>query len=287
LAYLDACEGNEFISQARYFSLMDIVEVIRSRAFSNRARIAIGVGVNAMEIVRSAEASSEFADVVLVGSRRNIGACDVEVVDSDVPHQTLVELLASGEVDGVVRGNLASNATLGALRKQFNLQRLHRISLLLSAEGVPFFFAPVGIDEANSLTDKLALALRGCEFIKRFGITPSVGVLSGGRLGDVGRSERVDRSLAEGEFVTMCLRRKGVDAEHYTVLVEDAVGRVNFILAPDGISGNLMYRSLVFLGGGDGFGAPVLMDGVFVDSSRAKGDYTKPIMMASALAKGF
>jgi predicted methyltransferase MtxX (methanogen marker protein 4) len=93
----------------------------------------------------------------------------------------------------------------------------------------------------------------------------------------------VDRSLAEGEFVASCLRRDGVDAEHYTVLIEDAINHANFIIAPDGISGNLMYRTLVFLGGGDGFGAAVLMDKVFVDSSRVKEDYSKPIMLASSM----
>jgi putative methanogen marker protein 4 len=263
---------------------MSLLTTIQSMAVSNHARIAIGAGTNTQKIIDSAKASSKFAEVVLVGRRKDIGDCELEIVDTKEPHKTLVELLASSEVEGVVRGNLESNATLGALKKQFNLQKLHRISLLQSAKGDLFFFAPVGIDEANTLADKLALARMGCEFIQRFGIIPRVGVLSGGRMGDVGRSERVDRSLADGEFITTCLKREGIDAEHYTVLIEDAVRHTNFIIAPDGISGNLMYRTLVLLGGGDGFGAPVLMDKVFVDSSRAKGDYTKPIMMASALA---
>ncbi len=35
---------------------------------------------------------------------------------------------------------------------------------------------------------------------------------------------------------------------------------------PDGISGNLIFRMLVFLGGGYWYGAPVLMEKVFVDT---------------------
>lgn len=269
---------------------MSLLTALENLASTHRARIAIGVGRNPGDIINSARAASGFAEVVLVGDRDVIreyalDTSGLEIIHTEHPHTLLVELLASGRVDGVVRGNLESRATLGELKRQFNLERLYRVALLQSAEGEPFFFAPVGIDEAGTLSDRLTLTLRGCEFIQRFGIIPRVGVLSGGRMGDVGRSPQVDRSLAEGEFITSWLRRQGIDAEHYTVLVEDAARHANFIIAPDGITGNLMYRTLVLLGGGDGFGAPVLMDRVFVDSSRAKGDYTKPIMMASALAK--
>ena len=76
----------------------------------------------------------------------------------------------------------------------------------------------------------------------------------------------------------------GVNITNYNILIEDAIKEANFILAPDGISGNLIFRTLVFLGGGDGVGAPVLMDDyVFVDTSRVGGHYTKAIMLASAL----
>ncbi|MDL5501593.1 MAG: methyltransferase, partial [Candidatus Methanoperedens sp.] len=54
---------------------------------------------------------------------------------------------------------------------------------------------------------------------------------------------------------------------------------------PDGISGNLIFRTLVFLGGGYGHGAPVLMEKVFVDTSRVGGHYTRAIMLASALVQ--
>ncbi|RZB29106.1 MAG: hypothetical protein AEth_01710 [Candidatus Argoarchaeum ethanivorans] len=263
---------------------MNIIDIIHSRAVSNHARIAIGVGDHPSRIIQSARASSAFADVVLVGNKNDIGTCDFEVVNTGEPHKTLVELLLDGEVDGVVRGNISSSATLALLKQQFNLSRLHRVALLLTSDGAPFFFAPTGIDEANTIADKFALANSGCEFIRRFGITPVVAVLSGGRIEDVGRDARVDKSLAEGEFVASCLQRDGVDAKHYTVLIEDAINHANFIIAPDGISGNLMYRTLVFLGDGDGFGASVLMDKVFVDSSRAKEDYSKPIMLASSMA---
>ena len=55
------------------------------------------------------------------------------------------------------------------------------------------------------------------------------------------------------------------------------------ILAPDGISGNLIFRTLMLLCGAKSLGAPVLMDQIFVDSSRARNDFTGPVMLASAM----
>ena len=104
-------------------------------------------------------------------------------------------------------------------------------------------------------------------------------------MGDIGRDERVDRTLADGEFIANRVLERGIKARHYTILIEDAIKESNFIVAPDGISGNLIFRTVAFLGGGDGLGAPVLMDDyVFVDTSRAGGHFTKAIMLASALA---
>ncbi len=95
----------------------------------------------------------------------------------------------------------------------------------------------------------------------------------------------MDRTLADGEFVAGRAKELGIIARHYTILIEDAIKESNFIVAPDGISGNLIFRTIAFLGGGDGLGAPVLMDDyVFVDTSRVGGHFTKAIMLASALS---
>ena len=54
------------------------------------------------------------------------------------------------------------------------------------------------------------------------------------------------------------------------------MGEADFILAPDGVSGNLIFRTLVLVAGGYGYGAAVLIDKVFVDSSRVGGQVHKP-----------
>jgi predicted methyltransferase MtxX (methanogen marker protein 4) len=75
-------------------------------------------------------------------------------------------------------------------------------------------------------------------------------------------------------------------AEHTEILIEEAARRYGMVVAPDGVSGNLVFRTLTFLGAGKGHGAPVVnIDKIFVDTSRASADYTNAIMLAKSLAE--
>ena len=266
---------------------MDILSEIEKKARSNHARIGLGIGEISEKLIKSAEEAGKYADVVLVGDEKRIKATGtgLEIIHSNDAPRTLVELLAAGEIDGAVRGTLSATKTLSALKKSLGMARLCRVALLETAGGIPFFLAPVGIDEGSSVDDKIELVKRGVEHIGRLGIEAKVGILSGGRFEDVGRDKNVDRTLQDAEIVTKKLCDFGIDAKNYSILIEDAIEEANFIIAPDGISGNLIFRTLVFLGAGHGYGAPVLMEKVFVDTSRVKEDAGRAIMLASALKK--
>ncbi|VVB90429.1 Uncharacterised protein [uncultured archaeon] len=264
---------------------MDILSEIERKARSNHARIGLGIGANSDKLINSAEDACEYSEVVLVGDENQIKATGtgLEIIHSTEPSRTLVDLLVAGEIDGAVRGTLSATKTLSILKKSLGMNKLYRAALLETADGRPFFLAPVGIDEGNSVADKIELIKRGAAHIKRLDITAKVGILSGGRFEDKGRDERVDKTLADAELVTKKVCEMGIDAKNYSILIEDAIKEANFIIAPDGISGNLIFRTLVFLGGGHGYGAPVLMEKVFVDTSRVKEDAVRAIMLASAM----
>lgn len=264
---------------------MSILSDIEKKAKKNHARIGLGIGKISEKIIRSAESAREYADVVLVGDEKEIKAIgtDLEIIHSDEAPKKLVELLLSGKIDGAVRGTLSATKTLSELKGALNINKLYRVALLETAGGKPFFLAPVGIDEGNSIDDKVELVKRGAQHFTRLGVKMKVGILSGGRFEDIGRDETVDRTLEDAQIVTKKLCEIGIEAKNFSILIEDAIEEANFILAPDGISGNLIFRTLVFLGGGYGHGAPVLMEKVFVDTSRVGGHYTRAIMLASAL----
>lgn len=264
---------------------MNILLEIERKARNNHARIGIGIGRSSEGLINSAEDASDYADVVLIGDKEHIHDTSLEIIHSIEPSRTLIELLVRGEIDGAVRGTLSATGTLSVLKKSLNINKLYRAALLETAKGEPFFLAPVGIDEGNSIAEKIELIKRGVDHFSHLGTEIKVGVLSGGRFEDIGRDEHVDRTLADAELVTKRVRDMGINAKHYSILIEDAINEANFIMAPDGISGNLIFRTLVFLGGGYGYGAPVLMEKVFVDTSRVGEQYTRAIMLASALWK--
>jgi putative methanogen marker protein 4 len=148
--------------------------------------------------------------------------------------------------------------------------KIYRASFL-EANDSKFLFAPVGIDEGDNLQDKLNIVELGAEFLLKLGIKPKIGILSGGRPQDIGRSPKIDTSIEEGTKLEKIIKNKYF-VKHYFILIEDAIkDNANLILAPDGISGNLIFRTLVFLGSGKSHGAVTLgIDEIFVDTSRSQ-----------------
>jgi putative methanogen marker protein 4 len=260
-------------------------DAIVARARANRARIALGVGSEYVDktVAGAEEAVAKgYAGVTLVSKER----LDTKLpfIISDEPETTLIRLLKEGKADGVVRGSLSASQTLKDLKATMGLKKVLRVSLLMAPEGRFFFFSPVGVDEGWTVEDKVELGILGAKLMRRFGVEPDVGVLSGGRTGDRGRSPRVDKTLDDAEEVAKILRSKGINAAHAQILIEDAINEHNYVIAPDGISGNLVFRALCLVGCGEGYGAPLVgTDIVYVDTSRAGSGYENAICLASAL----
>jgi len=276
---------------------LKFLELIRNLAKERRARVAVGVGWERSSYVESALCSAlkakeqNFGEVVLVSGRGVVkDSYGFKLVESDEPWLTLLELLKSGEVDAAVRGTLSASKVLKTVKQLYGLEKLHRIALLETADGRPFFFAPVGIDEGDTVKDKFTLIEHAVKLHKLLGLKPKIAILSGGRLEDFGRSLQVDRMLCEGEFLASMVKREGVaeEVKHYGILIEDAIAdEATFILAPDGVSGNLIFRTLEFLGGGRGIAAVYtdLLPTVLLDVSRAMKDFSEAIALASALVE--
>lgn len=196
----------------------------------------------------------------------------------------LADALRDGEIDAAVRGNLGSTESMRAIKDAFGVERVLRMALLQPPRGRMFFFAPVGVDEGWTVDEKLELITLGARLMREIGVEPRVGILTGGRNDDKGRHEVVDRTLVDAEAATQRALSAGFDVRNCEILIEAAAEDRNLIIAPDGISGNLIFRTLHFLGRGRALGAVVLnIDRVFIDTSRAKSSYTDSIALASAL----
>jgi putative methanogen marker protein 4 len=194
---------------------------------------------------------------------------------SNEPEHGMISDLKAGKLDAIIRGQLSSAKFLEELKNQFSIKNVCRLALLTSNAGQDFFFAPVGIDEARDVEEKKTLIELSITLLNRLDVVPSFYILSAGRLDDAGRDERVDRSLLDAVEVveTMQAAHQDLAIMHGEILIENAFDNgANVIVAPDGVSGNLIYRTLLHLGGGHSHGAYYLneeLPGPVMDTSRA------------------
>ncbi|MDI9644459.1 MAG: methanogenesis marker protein Mmp4/MtxX [Candidatus Verstraetearchaeota archaeon] len=272
--------------------------LIHEMALRKRARVAIGCDIASHTsplLLNSLlfATKEKYVDPLLVvnrlpSSREDpegvVGAVVPAIVD-DSPWEALVSLLEEGVVDSAVRGNLSSRQVVTLLKKRFGCRNLCRSSLL-EIDGRLVLLAPVGIDEGDTQEDLLT-AVENCgRFAGKLGMELKVAVLSGGRIEDRGRSSKVDAMLSEADQLVSYLLSKGVIAVNLGVEIERAIDEgFTLILAPDGIFGNLIFRSLVLVGKVQSYGAyATALPKVFVDTSRSKTSYLLPLILASALS---
>lgn len=199
--------------------------------------------------------------------------------------EALVDALMEGDVDCAARGTLDSATTLDVVRDRFDIEHVLRIAYMRTAYEKPFFLAPVGVDDCPTISQKEELIEYIHKYSKVFNIFPRIGVLSAGRISDENKMPEIRKSVDEARRLVKKAQDLGLSARFYEILIEDAIKSSNIIIAPDGVSGNLIFRTLYYLGSGDSYGAPIVnINRVFVDTSRGKSDYTSAIQLAALLA---
>lgn len=196
--------------------------------------------------------------------------------------EKLISALKNNEVDAVVRGTLSASEVLNHLKIAFNLNYILRIAIM-EINNKEIFLSPVGIDEGNNLKQKKEIVFYGVNLMKKFGITPNIAILSKGRKDDFGRSKEIDSSLKEGEKIANYFNKSFL-IKNYGIEIENAIKNCNFLILPNGVIGNYIFRTLYYLGEAKSYGAVVVnFDKVFIDTSRGKKSYVESIALASAL----
>ena len=231
-------------------------------------RVGIGRGSDAGNVERS----------VLAMEGR-----DIRIYDD--PNE-LVSDLVSGRIDAAVRGDMSSSMLLPILKKGLGLRGLERVAFLEPQGGKLIILSPVGIDEGWTDDQRYDLAARSAKLAEKVGMGSRIAVMSGGRCEDVGRCRAVDRSIESARAIAKRLVADGYDAYHSQILIEDAVREADIIIAPEGITGNIIFRTMHLVGGAKALGAPVVnSDRVFIDTSRAKTDYRDSLALAMRLSE--
>lgn len=268
--------------------------------------VVIGLGKN-KEVLLAVEESSKNENLSIKIAKNN---------------KELLEAVKDRNIHAVIRGSLKSSI-IKDLKKINNFEKKEQINLdspsdyskcinrasYIKKDKKEFLLAPVGIDEGETIEEKVEIAIQSFKFIRKCGKVPKIAILAGGRKEDFGRDQKIDKTLKDSEKLTIILNKeikkilledsnnyleenrdfnKEYSIKNYYILIEKAVrDNNNIIIAPDGISGNLIFRTLVLLNSYNSYGAIALgFNKIFIDTSRdqSKDGYLRALKLAYKLA---
>ncbi|WP_423792703.1 methanogenesis marker protein Mmp4/MtxX [Methanocaldococcus indicus] len=211
---------------------------------------------------------------------------EVQLFDN---YKELIDSLLNKEISGAVRGSLPSKTVLYLREK---IGKFYRASILKNPfyKDEIFLLSPVGIDEISEnkeerIKDKINIVKYSSNFLNSLNITPKIGLLSGGRLDDLGRGKVIDKTILEAERIKNEI--KDLNIVHKGILIEEYLReKCNVIIAIDGITGNLIFRCLALIFNLEGYGAIILNKKVnFIDTSR-NGNWKRYYNAVKFLCKG-
>ena len=234
-------------------------------------KIAVGIGKN-KDIIKACKAFKK--------ENNNV---EIITVDND---NDLVKAILDDDVNAVVRGSLPASSVMKELKSKFsNISR----ATYINGNNMEFLLTPVGIDEGTTVEDKLKIAIHCGEFLKKQSKIPKISVMASGRKGDYGRSEEIAKSRDESNELTKLIK-ENTDFEvinHY-ILIEKAIkDNCNIIIAPNGIIGNIIFRTLVLVNSWPSCGAVTFgINGIYIDTSRDQNikGYLRSLKLAYKLA---
>ncbi|MDO5823852.1 methanogenesis marker protein Mmp4/MtxX [Methanobrevibacter sp.] len=199
--------------------------------------------------------------------------------------EDLVRAVLDKQIDSVVRGSLPASNIMKELKEKYPY--LSRATYVNGAEH-EFLLTPVGIDEGETVEDKLNIVKNCINFLKKVGKTPKIAVLAEGREDDFGRGEEVSQSITESKRLTKLIEEVTCEeVKNYFILVEKAINdNCNIIVAPNGRVGNIIFRTLVLLNSWPSYGAITFgMDKIYIDTSRDQSieGYVRSLTLANSL----
>ena len=283
---------------------MVLLQIFEILAKNKKKKIGIGLGNSEFHNKKILNASYAFSkkyksEILIFGEKSALVKLQDHSLEPPLgiqfkecinPEEQIVTHLINKKIYSIVRGSLSSNKFLESLKSSLKLQEINRLALLETINGHQFFYGPVGIDECNSFEKKKDYLNQAIKLMQTLDIKPIISVLSGGRISDLGRDQKVDETIKNADKIVIEIKKKYPDLKisHDEILIEKAIEKFsNLIIAPDGISGNLIYRTLVHLGGGKAYGAIYMgINKTIIDTSRV-GDFSEiygALILALALS---
>lgn len=191
--------------------------------------------------------------------------CNVIVINNE---NDFINCFDDKNIDIVIRGSLSSHNILKNIKNN-NFSR----ASFFKKDDYEFLLSPVGIDEGKTIDEKYEI-IKNCEsFIKNLKKEPKIAILAGGRKEDYGRSNEIDNSIKESEELYKIVKDNSLsEVKNYYILIEEAIAdKNNIIIAPNGIIGNILFRSFSLVNSWPSYGAISFgLNKIFIDTSRSQ-----------------
>jgi len=293
-------------------SLVTFVEMAKSKT-KRRLVVAAAGDLPVLEAVNNAQKEG-IIDPILVGDKSEIekisqqigfDLSNVEIIHEPDPVKASIKAVAvikEGRAEILMKGLVATGPLLKAvLDKENGLRKGGTISHIAFYE-TPFYHKLLGVTDAAmnvapEFDEKVAILQNAVEAFHKLGIkNPKVAV--------VAAVETVNPKMeatVHAAMLTMMNKRKQIkgcivdgplaidnavsaEAAHHKGIESDIAGDVDIILTPDINCGNVLYKTLGFLGGATS--AAVLMGAKvpIVLTSRSDSDRSKMLSIALAAA---
>ena len=199
----------------------------------------------------------------------------IEIVATEHSHAsaaTAVALAASGKVDALMKGKLATEELMEAVvEKTAGLRTERRMSHVFTLDvpsySKPLFLTDAAINIAPTLMDKKDIVQNAVDLFHACGMgTPHVAILCATELVNVqmqstldaaALSKMCDREQITGAIVDGPLAfDNAISAEASKIkgIKSDVAGNADILVAPDIESGNMLYKQLRYFSGAQGAG---------------------------------
>lgn len=293
-----------------YKSLNDIISIAKSKE-TRRLAVAAAADKPVLKAVKNAYLEGIIIPV-LVGNKTeierickeiNFDLSGIEIYEENIPAISSVKavaLIKEGKADILMKGLVSTAPLLKAvLDKENGLTKGSTLSHFALIES-PYYHKLIGITDAGmnilpSLNEKVDIINNSVEVFHRLGIKiPKVAVVGplevvnpkiestthAAMLAVMNRRGQIQGCIVDGPFAIDNAVSKEA-AEHKGV-ISDVAGDADILVAPDLNSGNMLYKTLMFMGGCTS--AAVIMGAKVPIVLTSRADTDKSKMMSIALA---
>ncbi|MFH1159546.1 MAG: hypothetical protein V1733_01180 [bacterium] len=256
---------------------------LHEQAASGKQRIGIGILHPDEAIVESLTRATEFCEVTVFGK----AISKVPFIHTKTPEQALVTALKLREVDAIVRGQATATVLRSELVCQFGYPPDIIKDLGVVKDNLGRVFIPLAISNAQGWTvdQKIILIEEAIELLGLLNLPVKVGVTSGVRPETLGKNQTLDQTHRDAETIVNLLR-KDFQIENYFIEIEKAIAdQCTILVFANGMVGNHVLRSLVFLGQVKIYGGIISgIDQLVVESFRNAPGFYEYLEFANALA---